>query len=175
MTLYRLRSMFLYIPRRILAKLSPLKYAKMMGVKMKGRVRFYGVPRLSTEPWLITLGDNVHITKDVEFITHDGGTLLFRDKVPDLEVTKPICVGNNVYIGIRTIIMPGVHIGNNVIIAAGSVVTKDVPDNCVWGGVPAKFIKPIEEYFEKIQQESIHLGHLSALQKEKALKKYFHV
>lgn len=175
MTIYRLKNMLLYIPNKLLAKFSPVSFARKKGVNMNGRVMFYGIPRLSTEPWLITLGDNVHITKDVEFLTHDEGTLLFRDKIPDLEITKPITVGNNVYIGIRSIIMPGVTIGDNVIIAAGSVVTKDIPSNCVFGGVPAKFIKTTEEYFEKIQKESIHLGNLSAIKKEKALKEYFQV
>ncbi len=102
----------------------------------------------STEPWCITLGNHVHITREVLFITHDGGTLLFRDKIPNLEITAPINVGNHVYIGVRSIIMPGVNIGNNCIIAAGSVVTKDVGDNSVVGGVPAKFIKSIDDYFE---------------------------
>lgn len=59
MNLYRLRKIVRYIPNRILAKFLPLKYAKKMGVKIKGTVKFYGVPHLSTEPWLITLGDNV--------------------------------------------------------------------------------------------------------------------
>ena len=71
--------------------------------------------------------------------------------------------------------MPGVKIGNNVIIAAGAVVTKDVPDNCVYGVVPAKFIEPIDVYFDKIKTNSIHLGNLSAIEKEKAIKKYYNI
>lgn len=161
----------------IYANLNHEKYAKYIGVNIKGKVHIYGNPidMFSTEPWCITLGDNVHITRDVLFVTHDGGTLLFRDRVPDLEITKPIVVGNNVYIGVRSIIMPGVTIGNNVIIAAGSVVTKDVPDNSVVGGVPARFIKTAEEYFEKIQKESLHLGHLKGKEKDKELRKYYGV
>ncbi len=173
MNWYRLRSMVLFLPRNISAKLNPVRYARRRGVNMLGKVRFYGKPLLGTEPWLITLGDNVHITHDVEFVTHDGGTLLFRDQIPDLEITKPIVVGNNVYIGARSMIMPGVRIGNNVIIAAGSIVTKDIPDGGVYGGVPAKLIKSIDEYFEKIKAESLHIGHLSALEKEKELKRRF--
>ncbi len=64
-----------------------------------GEVHIYGKIKWGSEPWLITLGKNVHLTNGVEFITHDGGTLLFRKQVPDLEITKPIVVGNNVYIG----------------------------------------------------------------------------
>lgn len=161
----------------IYANLNHEKYAKHIGVNIKGTIRIYGNPlgMFSTEPWCITLGNNVHITRDVLFVTHDGGTLLFRDRVPDLEITKPIVVGDNVYIGVRSVIMPGVTIGDNVIIAAGSVVTKDVPDNCVVGGVPAKFIKTTDAYFEKIQKESLHLGHLKGEEKDRALRRYYHI
>ena len=57
---------------------------------------------------------------------------------------KPVTIGNDVWIGANCTILPGVTIGNNVVVAAGAVVTKDVPDNCVVGGVPAKIIKEIE-------------------------------
>ena len=54
---------------------------------------------------------------------------------------KPIVIEENAWIGMNCIILKGVRIGRNSIIAAGSVVTKDVPDNCIAGGVPCKFIK----------------------------------
>jgi acetyltransferase-like isoleucine patch superfamily enzyme len=140
---------------------------------MRGSVFLYGRVVWGTEPWIITLGNNVHITEGVRFLTHDGGTLLFRDKVPDLEITKPITIGDNVYIGNNVLLMPGVNIGNNVIIGAGAVVTKDIPDNSVAVGVPARVIKTADEYFEKIQKESLHLGHLKGEEKDIALKKYY--
>ena len=58
-------------------------------------------------------------------------------------VTKvaPVAIGNDVWIGGNATILPGVRIGSNVVIAAGAVVDKDIPDNCVAGGVPAKVIK----------------------------------
>ena len=56
---------------------------------------------------------------------------------------KPVTIGDDVWIGGNCTILPGVTIGNNVIVAAGAVVSKDVPDNCVVGGVPAKIIKTI--------------------------------
>lgn len=53
------------------------------------------------------------------------------------------------FIGMNTTILKGVHIGNNVVIGAGSFVNKDIPDNCVAAGNPCKVIMSIEEYFEK--------------------------
>lgn len=159
----------------IYARIDHVKYAKHIGVNMGNNIKIYGNPykMFGTEPWCVTLGNNVHITGDVLFITHDGGTLLFRDQIPDLEITKPIIVKNNVYIGVRSIIMPGVEIGNNCIIAAGSVVTKNVPDNNVYGGVPARFIKTIDEYLIGIKSNSLKLGHLKGKAKNEALKVYY--
>ena len=81
----------------------------------------------------------------MKFITHDGGTLLFRDKVPDLEITKPIVVGDNCWFGANVSVMQGVTIGAGCVIAAGSVVTKDVPENCMVAGVPATIKKRINQ------------------------------
>lgn len=154
---------------------SPLKYAKKMGVNFSGdgNVTIYGKCSYGSEPWIITIGDNVYITNNCQFITHDGGTLLFRKDIPDLEITKPIIIKNNVYIGNNVTILPGVTIGNNVVIGTGSIVTKNVPDNCVVAGVPAKFIKSIDQYREKLISESIHLGHLQGKEKDNALRKYY--
>lgn len=115
----------------------------------------------------------MHITNGVNFVGHDGGTLLFRYLIPDLEITKPISVGNDVYIGNNVTILPGVKIGNKVIIGAGAVVTHDIPSNSVAVGVPARVIKTADEYFEKIQRESLHLGHLKGQDKDLALMKYY--
>ncbi len=69
--------------------------------------------------------------------------------------------------------MPGVKIGNKVIVGAGAIVTKDIPDNSVAVGVPARVIKTADEYFEKIQKESLHLGRLKGQEKDEALMKYY--
>lgn len=99
--------------------------------------------------------------------------MIFRKKISDLEITKPICIGDDVYIGNGVLLLPGVHIGNNVIIGAGAIVTKDIPSNSVAVGVPARVIKTADEYLEKIKKESLHLGHLVGEEKDRALMKYY--
>ena len=60
-----------------------------------------------------------------------------------LEYARPIKVGNNVWLGGGVKVMPGVTIGNDVVVAAGAVVTKDIPDHCIAGGNPAKVIRKL--------------------------------
>lgn len=160
----------------IYRKLHPLNYAKKVGVNFTsggGNVHIYGNVAWGSEPWIITIGDNVHITDGVKFITHDGGTLLYRDKIPDLEITKPIVIGDRVYIGNNVIILPGVIIGNNVVIGAGAVVTKSIPDNSVAVGVPARVVKSADAYLDKLKIESLHLGNLKGQEKDRALMEYY--
>ena len=171
--LFRLIKILNYIPNQIQMKFAPASYAKKVGVKMHGKVYFYGKPNLSTEPWMISFGDNVHIAKNVDFITHDGGLVILRKDFPDLEISKPIKVGSDVYFGINCIILPGVTIGNRVIVAAGSIVTKSIPDNSVVAGVPAKIIKTVDEYQEKVLKDSLGIGNLSVFEKANKLKEIF--
>lgn len=168
-----LKKFYRILYAKIVGTFNPIKYAKKIGVNMGENCHIYGKVYWGSEPWIITLGENVYITDGVKFITHDGGTLLFRNIVSDLEITKPIVVGNNVYFGNNAIIMPGVIIEDNVVIGAGAVVTKSVPANSVVVGVPARIVKSMDEYLEKLKRESIHLGHLKGEEKERELKRYY--
>lgn len=103
----------------------------------------------STEPYLVTIGDHVSATR-THFETHDGAVWLFREEHPTWDIIKPINIGDNVYIGTDCIIMPGVTIGDNVIIGAGSIVTKNIPSGTVYAGVPARFIKSVDDYKDGI-------------------------
>lgn len=88
----------------------------------------------------ITIEDNVLIGPKVNIITADHST---NPEERDSIIASPVHIKQNVWIGANATILKGVTIGMNSVIAAGSVVTKDVPDNCIYGGVPAKFIKKV--------------------------------
>ncbi len=174
MLFYKIKKLIKKIYLYILKHLSVDKYLNFVGVNFPvGFVKLYGRVEWGSEPWMITLGSNVHITDGVKFLTHDGGTLICRHIVPDLDISKPIKLGDNVYIGNNAIILPGVNIGSNVIIGAGAIVSKDIPENTVAVGIPAKVIKTLDEYIKKTQEESTHLGNLKGKAKDVALKKYF--
>ena len=131
---------------------NPIKYLRRGGVNLGNNCEIYPSASFGSEPYLVTLGDHVRVTSGVRFITHDGGVWVLRELYEDLKnVDKfgKIVVGNNVHIGSNVVIMPGVTIGNNCIIGVGAVVTKDIPDNSIAAGVPARVIKTIEEYKEK--------------------------
>ena len=95
----------------------------------------------------IYIGDNVMIGPNT-LITTVGHPLSTMGRRKHLGIAKPVNIGNDVWIGGNVTILPGVKIGNNVVVAAGAVVTKDVPDNVVVGGVPARVIKEIDNDVE---------------------------
>ncbi len=102
-----------------------------------------------SEPYLVTIGNNVTIADGVTFVTHDGGVSTLRNKYPNLNVYGKIAVGDNCFIGVGCILLPGVNIGKNCVIGAGAVVTKDIPDNSIAAGVPARVIDSIYNYEKK--------------------------
>ncbi len=99
--------------------------------------------------WLIQIGDRVTIAPRVYILAHDASTKRFLDYT----VIGKVTIGNDVFIGANSIILPNVTIGNNVIIGAGSVVTSSVPDNSVAVGNPAKVITTYENYLQKRQEQ----------------------
>ena len=110
----------------------------------------YIVPRkLGSEPYLVKIGNHVAITERVEFHTHDGGTWIFREEVPDLRVFGPIIIEDNCLIGVGVHILPNVRIGNNSIVSAGSVVISDIPPNSIVMGIPARRFGSVSKYKEK--------------------------
>lgn len=135
-------------------KLGGVKYARRLGVKVGEGCRIY-ISAFGSEPWLIEIGDRVTITSGVRIITHDGSTWLMRDDKGRRFLYRKVVIGNDVFIGLNSIILPGVKIGDNCIIAAGSVIIKSVPSGSIVGGNPAKIIGQYDQYKEKVLKEYV--------------------
>ena len=120
--------------------------------KEVGENFFYQPRMIPSDPELIKFHNNVTVASGVTFVNHD----LIHITANNLNNGKyynyyaaPIEVMDNVFIGSNSTILPNVKIGPNVIIAAGSVVTKSVPENSIVAGVPAQVIGKFDEYLEK--------------------------
>lgn len=108
---------------------------------------------------MISIGNNVEIASDVMFVVHDAIHSVLNEafKTQRFEENKvPITIGDNVFIGARSVILGGVNIGSNVVIGACSLVNKDIPSNTVYAGVPAKKIGSFSELANK--RESVRDG-----------------
>lgn len=95
--------------------------------------------------WLIEIKNNVTIAPHVYLLAHDASTKIHLGGTKVGKVT----IEDGCFIGARSIIMPGVTVGKNAIVAAGSIVTKDVEPNTVVGGNPAKIICSLEDFVQK--------------------------
>ncbi|SRR6266702_2611516 len=118
---------------------------RALGVKVGDGCRLY-THHFGSEPWLITIGNRVTVTSGCQFITHDGSTWLLRDEKGRRFRYAPIVVGDDVFIGMNTLILPGVRIGDRCIIGAGSVVNRSIPSGSIAAGVPARIIGSFDEY-----------------------------
>jgi len=163
--------------RSVWGKIWPLSYAKYIGVNIHGRVVIYGssCKMFSSEPFLVTLHDNVFVSVGAQFICHDGGVLPFRKDSPTLDLAAPIVVKSNCFIGAGALILKGVTIGENCIVAANAVVTKDVPPGSIVGGNPAKFIKSTQDYLAKAEEQSLGIGNITGGAKIAEYKRIFKI
>lgn len=130
-----------------------VNHHRSLGAKIGERTTVYE-PRTTlideTRPFLIDIGDDVQITRGVTILTHGYDWSVLKGVYGEvLGSAGKVTIGNNVFIGMNTTILKGVTVGNNVIIGANSLVNKDLPDNGVYAGNPAKFICTVEQYYEK--------------------------
>ena len=149
-----------FINYYVICKGNRTKYLRSLGVKIGFDCQILNRPiNYGSEPWLIEIGNKVTVTNGVFLLTHDASSRLFRESLPGSSKYGnrygTVRVLDNSFIGINSIILPGVTIGPNSIVGAGSVVVKDVPPNTVVAGVPARKISDLDEYIEKYQERMV--------------------
>ncbi|WP_161627302.1 acyltransferase [Arenimonas composti] len=150
-SLVRIRKYGKFVFDSIAIRLDPEAWLRRVGARVGEGCRFYGVKpgTFGSEPFLISIGDHVTITDGVKLITHDGGLWIFRKATPKIELFAPIEIGSRVFIGVNAIILPGSVISDDSIVAAGAVVRGSFPPRSVIGGVPAKVLGTVDDYFAK--------------------------
>ncbi len=119
---------------------------KKMGVKIGENCKFQFETVIDySHYWLIEIGNNVTLAPRVHVLSHDAST---KTHLNYTRIGK-VKIGDNVFVGAGSIILPGVEIGNNSIVGSGSIVTKSIPANSVYSGNPAKFICTLEDFLKK--------------------------
>lgn len=151
-------------------------YLRKKGVEIGNNCKFR-VPLSAqidvTRPYLIKIGNNVDMNANFKIYTHDWASLVFIAKYKQMvNSAGKVAVGDNVYFGADVTILRGVTIGDNCVIAAGSVVTHSIPSNSVAAGVPCRRICSIDDYFQKRISEALPEAVLVVKEFEKKYGRY---
>ena len=145
------------------------KYFKMQGVKIGENCKVYS-NIITSESYLLTIGDNVTISGEVLFLTHDNSICKCIKNTTDL--FGRIDIGANCFIGARSILMYGVTLADNIIVGAGSVVTHSFhEEGIIIAGSPAKKIGSVEEFARKMGKKAWNLNLMTQTEKNDTLCK----
>lgn len=170
-----------YCIRKILSRFSHNsheymnQYYRNMGVSIGENTHIFS-EIITSEPYLISIGSNCTIATNVCLLTHDAsiGVFMGRDQASDL--CGEIVIGDNCFVGAGAIIMYGVHIPDNTIIAAGSVVTKSPEEEgLIIGGNPARKIGTIDAFLDKTKQNRFSLHGLGFEERKRLIKSSSHM
>lgn len=143
-----------------------IKYLNNSGVQCGSNTKFFDIKNVYVDTqrsWMLEIGDYCKITRGVVILQHDYGRSVLRRVYGEvIDGARKTKIGDNVFIGMNSIILMGASIGNNVIIGAGSVVSGRIPDNCVAVGVPAKPVCTLEEYYLKRKKNYVEEAKICA-------------
>ncbi len=156
---------FFFLLKKKIGLLKPddyLNYLRSLGISIgKGTHLFSTNISIDDQrPWMIKIGEYCKITDGVKILQHDYSRSVLRRVYGDVVgESKETLIGNNVFIGLNSIILMGSNIGDNVIVGAGSVVSGRIPSNVVIAGNPARVIRTLDEHYHirkgKYQEEAI--------------------
>lgn len=122
--------------------------ARRMGMKVGTGCRLYSL-QVASEAELVEIGDGVIVSGEVMFVTHDGALYTALDQFPEVNGHYGrIKIGSNSFLGMRAVIMPGVELGENCVVAAAAVVMDSFPANSVIAGNPASYVCPRSMYLD---------------------------
>jgi acetyltransferase-like isoleucine patch superfamily enzyme len=152
-----------------------IRELRRMGVKIGESCRIVTM-EFSTEPYLIEIGDNVVIAGGVQFITHEGFARMIRYKYPGIQVFGRIRVGSGTMIGLNSMLLPGVEIGRNCLIGAGSVVRGTIPDNSLVAGNPGRVVGKASLMLAKLasSRHRLDLFNASSPERRRRIEEHFH-
>jgi len=146
-----------FLKNRKIEKLK--KKLRANGAKIGENVRFFDYRNTIIDkqnPHMLEIGNNVCITSGVKILTHDYSYVvlsgIYGEILGGIDKTK---IGNNVFIGMNSIILKGTNIGDNVVIGAGSIVSGNLESNSIYAGNPAKKIMTLDKFYEKKCNETL--------------------
>lgn len=136
-----------------------VEWLRYHGIEVGEGTYFFGPANTEVDiqrPWMLHIGKYCKITSGVKILCHDYSRSVLRRVYGDVvgEARKTL-IGDNVFIGMNSIILMGSSIGNNVIVGAGSVVSGTIPDNTVVAGNPAKVICKLDDYYRKRKSKTL--------------------
>lgn len=146
---------------------SYIQWLRKQGMQIGEHVHLYSpwTIKIDTQrPWMIEIGNNVHITADCSILQHDYSWAVLQQVTGQVFGScGKVRIGNNVFIGQKSLILKGADIGDNIIIGAGSVVSKKLESNAVYAGVPARRLMSLDEFIDKRRdaqlREAVSLVH----------------
>jgi acetyltransferase-like isoleucine patch superfamily enzyme len=149
----------------------PVRYFRRQGVELGENVEIFGANLFTfgSEPYLVSIGNHVTISHNVDFITHDGGLRIARAKHPGAYLYGRIQVADRCFLGAHCVLLPGTKVGEGSVIGSGSIVTGTIPPGVVAIGTPARPVKSVDDYIQEKKRLWIDTGGLTADAKRELL------
>ena len=144
---YKLKTYYLKKIKKMSDSDILIEHLRKIGTKIGNNCYIFSDKIETTEPYLVSIGNNVTISYNVSFNTHDDSVESYYEK--DTLIVGKIAIGDNCFIGVGSILLPGVTLADNCIVGAGSVVTKSFEKGSVIAGVPAKRICSVDQLYMK--------------------------